>query len=171
MKTQKLYSPVYCQLRDNDMLAYYDGDYWCDDMPSAESAYYADEINAKIREMDMPEEEVGRGLMAYYREGDAVGEKVRSLTVGVEEYGGQLWGVSTIEVAEDLTPDELNTLRQYISGQYSDGFGESLEQREITIDRGELYVSLWSSEPGFCVMTAEEFAQHLAPEPSPDMTM
>jgi hypothetical protein len=59
--------------------------------------------------------------------------------------------------------DELDELIDYISGQYSDGFGEGFEQREIKTDDGDLYVSLWSSDKSFRIMTEDEFLRHLTP--------
>ena len=81
--------------------------------------------------------------MAYYDEPDGVNEKVLSLKVKIECRDGELWGVAECRVRGELTPDELEALKQHTIGQFSDGFGESAEQREIKIGALGLYVSLW----------------------------
>ena len=35
-------------------------------------------------------------------------------------------------------------MKDWITGQNSDGFGESLEQIPIKVEEGELYVSFWN---------------------------
>ena len=68
-----------------------------------------------------------------------------------------------------LTPEELTTLKEYISGQASDGWGEGFEQREIYAGDDELYVHLWSMEDDWDIQTeAERFAPKVA-EGLPEM--
>ena len=68
-----------------------------------------------------------------------------------------------------LTPEELTTLKEYISGQASDGWGEGFEQREICAGDDELYVHLWSVEDDWDIQTeAERFAPKVA-EGLPEM--
>ena len=71
-------------------------------------------------------------------------------------------------MAGELTPEELNTLKEYISGQASDGWGEGFEQREIRVEDGEMYVHLWNSESWSIQTEEERFAPRLA-EGLPDL--
>jgi hypothetical protein len=166
MITQKLYSPLYASIRAHDNEENYDENYWADDLSQQDAAYHYDLIHEAILRERLPDES-GRDLMHYYHFhgtfDSRVNEKVQSLQIDVEVHGGRLWGVAILGVTGDLEPDELDELIDYISGQYSDGFGEGFEQREIKIGDGDLYVSLWSSDKTFRIMTEDQFLRHLTP--------
>jgi hypothetical protein len=156
--SEKLYSPLFVNKVADDNRDYYNGDYWRDPISQREAVNYADSIQeALLKERDRLEDP--RGLMTYYNEDDPVDAKVHSLYVDVEEHCGKLWGVATIELAAALTPEELAVLKDYLSGQYSDGFGEGFEQREIAVSDGELFVGLWESGDKFFIDTSMEFEQ------------
>ena len=119
---------------------------------------YHDQILAAIFKERRPEE-TERGLMEYYHKDDSVSHKVKSLFFTVEQVGSQLMGVTECRVQGDLNDAELEQLKEYTSGQASDGFGEGFEQRPIKIGENELYVSLWSSNHSWSIMTQDELEQ------------
>ncbi len=144
-------------------------------IPSRYAIDCAKEINDFIQDYSEQEEE-HRGLMVYFDRNPAVSEKVFSAIPSVKEINGELMGVFECQITEALTDNELRDLREYLSGQASDGWGESVEQRPIkTADYGEIYVSFWNDGSDWSLQTAEEMGleqiEDLSEEPEINMTM
>ena len=126
------------------------------------------DILAALVKNRMPEE-AERGIMHWYDGNDSVDDKVKSVVFTVEEREGKLWGVAEFQVVGTLTPEEMSTLKEYITGQASDGWGEGFEQREIDIGDGDMYVHLWNFNDDWQIQTEEEcFGPKLA-EGLPEM--
>ena len=94
-------------------------------------------------------------LMRYYREDDSVRRKVVRAIPTVDEVNGELVGSLWVDTDAPLTAEEQAVFCAYISGQYSDGWGEGFEQRDIRVDDGTLAVHFWQ-EDGFKMMPSFE---------------
>uniref|UniRef100_UPI00289CA45E antirestriction protein ArdA n=1 Tax=Anaerotignum sp. TaxID=2039241 RepID=UPI00289CA45E len=122
----------------------YQVDYKIDVCPD-ELAEYKDEILQAIERNALPEE-TERGLMRYYCDQDSVNAKVKRYHFSVEEVNGQLMGVANLILNAPLDDRELARIKDEITGQASDGWGEGFEQRKIKCNGKEVYVSFWAAK-------------------------
>lgn len=118
-------------------------------------AQYKEEIMEAIEREESPGEEA-RGLMRYFDRSRDVARNVLSAYPKVTEINGELYGVLACKIIEPLTEEEVGILKDYWTGQMSDGWGESFEQHPIDVWDGEIYVSFWNSGKNWNVMTKEE---------------
>lgn len=101
---------------------------------------YADAVDETVKK-DIAD--FNGNLMQYYREDDSVRRKVVRAVPNVDEVNGELVGSLWVDTDAPLTAEEQAVFCAYISGQYSDGWGEGFEQREIDVGDGKLYVHFW----------------------------
>jgi hypothetical protein len=152
LTTLKLYMPLTADLYRYDRYGDLEND--SEELDGRELRKQEDTISAALIKNRLPEEKE-RGLMQWYGEDDQVDRKVHSAVFAVESRAGQLWGVAECQVAGELTATELNALKEYISGQASDGWGEGFEQMDLDVDDGILNVHLWNGER-WSIQTEEE---------------
>jgi len=102
-----------------------------------------DEINELI---DEDIQEVG-GL-AYYLDDryPEAKEKVRDIRIGVMELEGKVVGLAVVRAIEELSQQGIEEIKDYLTGQYSDGWGEGFEQRPIKEWREEVEYEEYDEE-------------------------
>jgi len=118
----------------------------------------ADEIVGALKEYTADDE---NDMAAYYNEDDGVSEKLTSAVWSVELHGNRLFGRIDCSLKEALTAEETEALRDWLTGQCSDGLGEGFEQQPIDTMDGELFVSFWNSGDDYAMMTESEFDEYL----------
>ena len=164
----KLYCPLVIQTEPQ----YDDDEDFIDDyevIPSSCACGCEDEINRAI-ERYSEKDEIHRGLMIYYNEDSPVNEKVVSAFPSVEVRNGELVGVLTCRLTEPLTDSEMVELKRWWEGQAADGFGESIEQKEIKTDAfGTIYVSFWNSSDSWQIEAEMTDTADIEEEESLDM--
>ncbi|SHK53995.1 hypothetical protein [Hespellia stercorisuis] len=121
----------------------YDTDYG-EPLTGADLAQYEDAITEAIDIRNgIGEEGQVCNLMDYCNEHPDLQAKVESAIVSVKQAEGILYGCTTLQLRESLEGDDLERLCDYITGQYSDGWGEGFEQQDIKVDGGTLNVHFW----------------------------
>ena len=118
----------------------------------------ADEISDALREYTANDE---NDMATYYNEDDGVSEKLTSAVWSVEMHGDRLFGRIDCSLKEALTAEETEALRDWLTGQCSDGLGEGFEQQPIDTMDGKLFVSFWNSGDNYAMMTESEFDEYL----------
>ena len=105
---------------------------------------YADAICDAIQK----ENEAAGDLVPYIHGeiGTILEGKVLSIVPSAEIVDDELMGCAVVTLREPLNGPQTAALREYLTGQYSDGWGESFEQQEIEVSDGTLYVHFWSRE-------------------------
>lgn len=146
----RLYMPLTAELFEDQS----DYDQEPEHLEGQELCCYAEEIAKALESCRIPEE-AERGLMHWYHEEDSVKEKVRSVVFGLEVRNHQLWGMAECQLLGGLTTRELETLKQFLTGQAADGWGEIFEQQDIRVGDLTLNVHLWNSDE-WSIQTEEE---------------
>ena len=118
----------------------------------------ADEISDALNRYTANDE---NDMAAYYNKDDGVSEKLTSAVWSVELHGDRLFGRIDCGLKEALTAEETEALRDWLTGQCSDGLGEGFEQQPIDTMDGELFVSFWNSGDDYAMMTESEFDEYL----------
>ena len=95
--------------------------------------------------------------------------KVYSAHCSVEVIEGELTGGIIAKVVGELSDDEMAKFIRYCSGQLSDGWGESLEQKYLKIGGSEINVSFWNSSDDWLLLPEKAYLDSLTQ--SEDMGM
>ena len=112
-------------------------------------------------------EQYADDLLTYYDGSEEIRGKLAGILPTVEVHDGKLCGCAVITFRQDLSERQWNSVMEYIMGQYSDGWGEGFEQRDIEVDGGVLNVHFWQPERFEMVPIAEECGEAVKPARPP----
>lgn len=146
---KKFYFPLTVSVCERDE----DG-YWTDDYVQYDGRY-ADDYRSHIeKRFDGYNDD---DMVEYFDESETAQAKLQSMIWGFESVNGCLYGKVNVTLSEELTPEEIEAVKEYICGQNSDGLGEGFEQQEIRTDDGEIYVSFWYYGDSYWIYDEDEF--------------
>lgn len=103
----------------------------------------------------------GQDMADSFHEDDGIRAKLVSAVWSVESYHGKLFGKVKCSLKEELTNAETETLKEWISGQNSDGWGGHFEQIPIDTEDGVLFVSFWNSKDSYSIMDHDELDAYI----------
>ena len=104
----------------------------------ADLAEFCEEINNLIKEDEYS------NLAEYYDEGPGgILSIIPSVIVDVD---GKLYSLTTIKADHELAAEEMIDMLDYLSGQFSDGWGEGFEQRSFYECPEEIECEEWDEE-------------------------
>ena len=96
-------------------------------------------------------------MVTYFHGSEKVAAKLKSMKWGFESVGDNLFGTVTLVTSEQLTPEEVEEVKDYITGQNSDGLGEGFEQQDIEIDGSVMNVHFWECGKDYRIYDEDEF--------------
>ena len=133
--TETFYFPLSVQVEDEDSEDLYN-------VSSDSVRWFEDEIQEAIDDYQSDIE------MEKYLcdDNDEIQRKLISAEWGVETLKGELYGCMKLPLKEPLTAEETEQMRNEVTGQASDGFGESFEQHPISLDGEESFKILLALE-------------------------
>lgn len=150
MNTLKFFYPLFGHIHDDWENETYD-------IGSEQLTDYQELLEEKMKEYQLCN---GQGMEQFFDENADVQAKLKSIVWNFEVFDNKLYGVTTVELTDAIDEKGISDLKEWISGQNSDGLGEGFEQQDYEVDEGRLSVSLWDFHDYF-IYTEEEFQQNL----------
>ena len=144
------YCPLTAQLHENEY-----GD--MEDVGNEYLRQYMYEIEEAVERDQSPDFE----MADYITDHPTANAKLIMAVWSVDMVDGTLYGRIDCRSAEAFTPEEIEAIKDGISGQNSDGFGEGFEQCPIKTDEGDLYVSFWHSGNDYFIHTQDEMDEYI----------
>lgn len=158
--TETFYFPLVGRLEDEE----YGDEYEVDNRFLRSYEWDIRELVDKEQDSDLDD------MKEYFYDDENARAKMVTARWGVDEKNGTLYGKVDFKLREPFTSEEKEKVREWVSGQNSDGFGEGLEQRPIETEDGDLYVSMWSADHYF-IYDENEMNEFLSQQQSGGMKL
>ena len=153
---RKYYFPLTVNLIEYDDYGYLDYNDEGNEYDGHTALNYQDEIEARFASYTEDDED-----MATYFRDTPLKAKIESMKWGFESVNNSLWGVVDVTLNSEITQEEDEEIKDYITGQNSDGLGEGFEQQDISVDDGLLNVHFWKWSDDYQIYSEEEFADQI----------
>lgn len=121
-------------------------------------APYEEKIRELIQYVDSLDDE---NIAEYFSGSNSAVAKLKEVHFSTQNVSGVLYGCIRVELTEAFTPEEDVEFKEWLEGQCSDGYGESLEQKPIHIRDGELFVNFWNDDEDYFLLNSDEFDEYL----------
>lgn len=115
-----------------------------------------DNIDAITKQLDKDQHYNNTTMKDYFDDNPDVQSKLESIEWKLVNVNGTYYGCVEVELSAEIDNKGINDLKEWITGQNSDGLGEGFEQHEIRTDDGDIYVSMWDFNDYF-IDTESEF--------------
>lgn len=122
------------------------------------------EIGAQVKQ-DQADMSADGGLAQYIHHA-LLRQKVRDVEVSVAVLEGALWSKTRVESYGALNQMETAQMKEYLHGQFADGWGEGFSQREISVQGAKLYLYFWHDAIEQDLYTEEELQELYAITPT-----
>lgn len=152
----KYYCPLVATLYNYDR--YGNLEAYPDEYDGGYLAAHEEKIRALIQRYDAMSKE---NLAEFFDGGNSAVAKLKEVHFGTQNVDGILYGCIRAELTEPFTEEEEAEFLDWLEGQCSDGYGEGLEQRPISIDDGDLYVSFWHAGEDYFLLNSDDFDAYL----------
>ena len=159
MKTINFYFPLRADIISRDEEGFdYDNPY---EVYGGTLSEYKEAIEEKFEDyLD------GDDMAKYFDSDDnaEVAAKLQSMDWSFVDINYELFGKVAVTLSGDISDEAIQDLKDYITGQNSDGLGEGFEQQDITIDdESFMNLHMWTSDSSaYFVDTEEEFLQRMS---------
>jgi len=100
-------------------------------------------------------------MSEYFEGNNSLVAKIKSMKWGFAERNGMLFGKVDVLLKDHLTDSDRAELKDYITGQNSDGLSEGFEQQDIKVDDGVLSVHFWNWDDDYEIYTEDEFDDYV----------
>ena len=131
------------------------------DCKSCKTRYRADNLIEEYQDRDMED------ILEYFDGDESAKAKLVSAQWSTEIVDGTLYGKVDLRLREELTESELTSVKDWITGQNSDGAFECLEDHPIDSEDGKLSISLWHGGNDYFVSTRDELDEYIAQQNEP----
>lgn len=160
MITKKFYFPLLCRFVENG----------CWEEQEVSNSYIY-EIETEIAEDLEKYQNFGSEKMhEFFDENEDVSNKLLSTVWSFEKIEGEYYGCVTVQLSAEIDAKGVSDLKDWISGQNSDGLGEGFEQRDFDVEDGSLFISFWNSTDDYFIYDEEEMENYLNPSPIKNIT-